>query len=442
MSYNLKSWARLIAVNALSLVFGVVANVSILLVAGDNDGWRAKYDLQLIISTLIGGALASTILVALVVTASLEFNLSPAPPFSFTEAFYYAIISAALYFITSGFIVYTVYKLWHLSKEERAEVQFAKGHRRLMRLTVIFMAYILLGAAVFFHIEGWRYLDAVYWADVTILTIGFGDFKPSTILGRALLIPYATGGIFILFLVIYCIPKLIFERGGSMWEIHLRDQERIKSVRQREAEERTKNAGRPDHSLSGHANEQKGDFVSYTDASQATKASESRLDDGREGRNRDFILMQDILKRSTRKRLLYSIFLWGSSLLFLWLVGAACLFTFERSQGWTYFDAVYFAFTAISVIGYGDRTPFSDSGKAFFVLWSLIVVPTLTMLIATAVEAVGHPYVAARIPYMDARQKRAERKALGYIPLNREEGLSSKCAIIPKGVHLWAYSRT
>jgi potassium channel subfamily K, other eukaryote len=77
------------------------------------------------------------------------------------------------------------------------------------------MAYILFGAAVFFHVEGWRYLDAVYWADVTILIIGFGDFKPLTTLGRALLIPYATGGIFILFLFICCVPKLV-ERRGSM----------------------------------------------------------------------------------------------------------------------------------------------------------------------------------------------------------------------------------
>jgi potassium channel subfamily K len=430
MSCDLKSWARLITTNALSLVFGVVANASILLVAGDGDGWRANYDLQLIIGTIIGGIVASTILIALVVTASVQFNRPSSPSFSFTEAFYYAIISGVLYIITSSFIIYTAHRLWHLSKEERAEIQIAKGHRRLMRLTVIFMAYILLGAAVFFHVEGWRYLDAVYWADVTILTIGFGDFKPLTTLGRALLIPYATGGIFILFLVIYCVPKLVFERGGSMWEIHLRDQERIKSVRKREKEEPVKNAACHDRSSSRNAAEERNNFVNCEDIGQTPRALGSYIDE-REMRRRDFILMQDILRRSTRKRFLYSVILWGSSLLFLWLVGATCFFALERSQGWTYFDAVYFAFTAISVIGYDDRTLFTNSGKAFFVMWSLIVVPTLTMLIATAVEAVGHPYVAAQIPYMDARENRVGRKIIGNIPSKEDERLSSECLILP-----------
>lgn len=410
----------------MSLVFGVVANASILLVGGDDEGWRAKYDLQLIVATVAGGIMASAILLGLVIAAVLEFNLPSFPSFSFTEAFYYAILSAALYFATSVFIVYTAYKLWRLSREKRAEIQFAKRHRRLMRLTVFFMAYLLLGAAVFFHIEGWMYLDAVYWADVTVLTIGFGDFKPSTNLGRALLIPYATGGIFILFLIVYCIPKLVFDRAGSMWEIHLRDQERIKRVRQREEQENTKETVCHDQPLSEGSTEGKRP-ANYPGAAQATKALWSRFDEEREARRRDFLLMQHILKKSTRKRLLYSIILWGSCLLFLWLAGAACFLAFEHSQDWTYFDAVYFAFTAISVIGYGDIAPLTDLGKAFFVLWSLVVVPALTMLIATAAEAVGHPYVVAR-------KSGVERETLFSIPPSGGEGLPGQFTIIPKVV--------
>lgn len=420
----------MIIVNALSLVFGVLANASILLVAGDGDGngdaWRVKYDLQLIVATIIGGIMASVLLLALVIAAAVEFNLPSSPSFSFTEAFYYAILSAVLYLVTTAFIVYTASRLWHLSREERVEVQFAKGHRRLMRLTVLFVAYLLLGAAVFFHIEGWMYLDAVYWADVTILTIGFGDFKPSTDLGRALLIPYASGGIFILFLIFYCIPKLVFDRGGSMWEIHLRDQERIKKVQQRKEQAHAKETVFRDQLLNGEANEKMEGPVNYPDAAQTTTALENRLDEEREARKRDFLLMQHILKHSTRKRLLYSIILWGSCLLFLWLAGAACFWAFERLQDWTYFDAVYFAYTAISVIGYGDTAPLSDFGKVFFVLWSLVVVPTLTMLIATAVEAVGHPYVAAR-------KNGVEREPLLNILPNRKEGLSGQFTISPKG---------
>jgi potassium channel subfamily K len=396
MRHVLKLSVRLVTVNALSLVLGVLANLSILLAVRDGSGWLAKYDLQLTIATVVGGLTASVILIALVITASAELDLPSTPSLSFTEAFYYAIISAVLYFITSSFIIYTAYMLWKLSKYERSEVQFAKGYRRLMLLTVLFMAYILLGAIVFSHIEGWNYLDAVYWADVTILTIGFGNFQPSTNLGRALLLPYAACGIFILFLIIYCIPKLVFDRGGSMWEIHLRDQERIRKVQEREEQERAQNATFQSHLPNGNAPKEDKKPAQDMDAAQATGALDEAKEKHREARKRDFMLMQDILKRTTRKRLLYSIILWASWLIILWLVGAACFYSFERAFGWTYFDAIYFTFTAILAIGYGDITLSSDSGKAFFVIWSLIVVPTLTMSIIAMVEAVGHPYVVSR----------------------------------------------
>lgn len=189
------AWVRLIGINAVSLFCGVVANLSILLMAEEGNGYLAflaKYNLQLITTTIIGGGCASVILVALVLSTLVELRL---PYLAFTEAFYYAIISAALYFITTTLLIFTAYMLWRnrSSKEKISQVQFVHGHHRLVLLTVLFMAYILLGAVIFSRVEGWRYLDAVYWADVTILTIGFGDFKPSTNLGRALLLPYAIG---------------------------------------------------------------------------------------------------------------------------------------------------------------------------------------------------------------------------------------------------------
>jgi len=121
----------------------------------------------------------------------------------------------------------------------------------------------------------------------------------------------------------------------------------------------------------------------------------------REARRRDFQLMQDILLFSARKRLWYSVGLWLFSCMSLWFVGAALFWVCERSQGWTYFTALYFAFTALLVIGYGDVTLQSRPGKAVFVLWSLIAVPTLTMLIATIVEAVGNLHLVVQKDWKD-----------------------------------------
>jgi len=54
----------------------------------------------------------------------------------------------------------------------------------------------------------------------------------------------------------------------------------------------------------------------------------------------------------------------------------------EKPQGYSYFIWLYFAFTSLLTIGYGDYNVSSNAGKAFFVFWSLLAVPTLTILIS------------------------------------------------------------
>jgi potassium channel subfamily K, other eukaryote len=87
--------------------------------------------------------------------------------------------------------------------------------RTLMLQTISFLIYLLAGAAVYVRIENWSYLNAVYWADYTLLTVGLGDIVPTTNVGRGLLFPYATGGIIILGLVIASIRSLVLERGKT-----------------------------------------------------------------------------------------------------------------------------------------------------------------------------------------------------------------------------------
>jgi potassium channel subfamily K len=67
-------------------------------------------------------------------------------------------------------------------------------------------------------------------------------------------------------------------------------------------------------------------------------------------------------------------------------------FRAEQNQQWSYFEALYFSYTTLLTIGYGDLYPMSNSGKPFFVFWSLLAVPTLTILISdmgdTVVKAI------------------------------------------------------
>ena len=68
-------------------------------------------------------------------------------------------------------------------------------HRRLVYVLVV-MLILLFGSATFYHIvEGWRYLDAVYFSTETMTTIGFGDITPKTDAGKVFTIFFAFTGV-------------------------------------------------------------------------------------------------------------------------------------------------------------------------------------------------------------------------------------------------------
>lgn len=137
--------------------------------------------------------LSSFALIGLCACTSGPLVIQPTSDHAFTQAYYYAIFSAGLYFLVATLMVVTVYGA--LRGHYDKEFQLTMSQRTLMLQTISFLVYLLAGAAVFSHIEGWAYLDAVYWADFTLLTVGIGDYSPSTHLGRGLLFPFAIGGI-------------------------------------------------------------------------------------------------------------------------------------------------------------------------------------------------------------------------------------------------------
>lgn len=67
----------------------------------------------------------------------------------------------------------------------------------------------------------------------------------------------------------------------------------------------------------------------------------------------------------------------------LWCVGAVVFWQAEKdTQDMSYFRALYFCYVSLLTIGYGDLAPKSNGGRCFFVIWSLIAVPTMTILVS------------------------------------------------------------
>lgn len=350
--------SRLLAINGISLGLAIIANFSLLL----NMARRLSFSVAQPI-TVVGWYLSSILLIA-DLASIIHIVKVPGQRRALTQAFYYAIFAAALYFIIASLMVFTVIGAWrgHYSKEFKLNM----SQRTLMLQTISFMIYMVGGAGVYAKIEGWMFLDALYFTNYTLLTVGIGDYAPSTHLGRGLLFPYAVGGIVILGLVIGSIRSLVLERGKKKLGSRLVEKKREQLLKTMLEKNKT----------------------DQLNPIQSNKHAEEVGMSERERRRAEFKLMREIQQQASTRQKWQALFISGSAWLLLWFIGAAVFYKAEHEQQWTYFQSLYFAYTTLLTIGYGDYKPFSNSGKAFFVFWSLLAVPTLTIVISNMGDTV------------------------------------------------------
>lgn len=271
--------------NAVSLVCALVANMSLLL----NMARRVSFKIAQPI-TILGFWIASVLLIALIAVAAHDFHAPGVQNQALSQAYYYAIFAAGIYQLIAYLMCGTVYGAYkgYYSKEFKLTV----AQRTLMLQTIAFLVYLLLGALVYSKIEGWKFLDAVYWADFTTLTIGIGDdYAPATHLGRSLLFPFAMGGIIILGLVVGSIRSLILERGKKKMSARLTEKTRARLVK--EIEKATKKRDAQRKSIMG----MKGD----TAAALTVKPGEERIAE-LDRRAAEFEAMRKVQDRAATQR--------------------------------------------------------------------------------------------------------------------------------------------
>lgn len=102
-----------------------------------------------------------------------------------------------------------------------------------------------------------------------------------------------------------------------------------------------------------------------------------------------FDAMRHVQQRAQQFRRWYNLFMSVTAFGMLWCLGAIAFWKAEqREQQLSYFQAIYFCYVSLLTIGYGDLSPKSNAGKSFFVVWSLIAVPTMTILIGDMADTI------------------------------------------------------
>jgi potassium channel subfamily K, other eukaryote len=105
-----------------------------------------------------------------------------------SQSYYYALIAGIIYAIISTFLLLNVIGASNLSVSVSGKAEFqvlrqrynpsfkilSIAQRGIMLQTISFVLYLALMAGVYSAVEGWSFVDAVYWADYTLLTIGLG----------------------------------------------------------------------------------------------------------------------------------------------------------------------------------------------------------------------------------------------------------------------------
>ncbi|KAF3909757.1 hypothetical protein AA313_de0209991 [Arthrobotrys entomopaga] len=417
-------------INAASLIFGFIGNFFLMC----NYSRRIRYKIAMPVTILgwyIAFGLLSSILIALVTHAPTEGDAQV-----YTQAFWYGVISAGLYLFSATILFVNI--AGYIKGHYPSHIESSMAEKNLMLQTIFFFVWMAVGALVFSKIEGWTYSDSLYFCNVTLLTVGFGDIYTTTDSARGFIFPFSVIGIIMLGLVVNSIHGFVVEIGekqvveqhinnrrqdvanravATSSELHRDDPELAEFAILPVTSEPTQtddpplspttirfSETRPDPAVQRSSRDNRNSSISpFGPLGRA--ASFSRRSSIRTIPRQIFLAVtarrrsRPILLRASRDRFeamrkiqnhTIKFKQWtalvSSSVAFLtlWLLGAVIFMVAEKdTQHLSYFQSLYFCYVSLLTIGYGDLSPQSNAGKAFFLLWSIWSVPTITILISS-----------------------------------------------------------
>ncbi len=80
--------------------------------------------------------------------------------------------------------------------------------RRTRPILIYAAIMIVLGAGLYHWLEGWGWLDSVYFVVITLTTVGYGDLHPTQPVTKLITIFYGLNGIILILMLFDVIRQL------------------------------------------------------------------------------------------------------------------------------------------------------------------------------------------------------------------------------------------
>lgn len=280
--------------STISLFTNLVANILLLLRFSVNS--RRSYTIATRISIVFWIAKVIVALVNLVLFGASSRNT---PGYEYLQGFWCAVVSLSLASLSAIMLLaHYIYEFDPAVALKNNEIRL-RGRGFMVNVT-LFVASIAIQGLILSEIEHWTYLDGLYFATVSILTVGFGDFAPKTTAGKIVLFPLVLIGIAQLAVVISNIIDFFSENTIML----------AKATKQRVERERLRK-------------ELSNDTIDINDELQLLSKAQ-RIED-----NRDEMI-----------NLAYSMI----SFLLLWFLGALI---FSKLEGWSFGNGLYFNYVRL-----------------------------------------------------------------------------------------------
>ena len=156
-------------------------------------------------------------------------------------------IMPTLGILPDEFLFFRAFRIFHIFRYSHqltiiANV-FSKEKKTLWSIFVLAVAYIFITALIMFSVEYYtfdNFIEALYWATITLTTVGFGDIHPTTSIGYFLTSISSLFGVFIL-----ALPAGIMT-GSFLTQLRMR-QDEDEDIKKKKLQRKERRKGRREH---------------------------------------------------------------------------------------------------------------------------------------------------------------------------------------------------